>query len=171
MSLTRTPLSMLDAKGTSKSDVVYDGKEVVVENDSNNVSGDPVSGFFDDVTGTLVLNLENGTQIKISGLPTVNSLGQGAVGPTGPRGENGTNGANGTNGEKGSTGCQGPPGTPGKQGAVGPTGAAGEIGPRGETGPTGPRGDDGIVQVFIQTADPTTTSGSLVAAGAIWVKP
>lgn len=167
--LTRTPLKMLDAKGAPSSDVTFNGKEVVVEdlNDPNNRG--IATGSYDDTTGTLTLNLQSGETIAISGFLTPSSAGRGATGPTGPQGLAGVNGVDGRDGEKGATGCQGAPGTPGRQGTIGPTGPAGAIGPTGPTGPTGPKGDDGIVQVYIQTADPAGTG--TVVPGALWVKP
>lgn len=164
--LTRTPLTMLDAKGQPSSDVTFNGKEVVVQNLEDADKRGLVSGVYDDATGTITLTLESGAKIAITGFITASSVGKGPTGPTGPQGESGINGTEGRDGEQGATGCQGPPGTPGRQGPIGPTGPAGQIGPRGETGPTGPKGDDGVVQVYIQTADPGAPG-----AGAIWVKP
>lgn len=166
MSLTRTPLAMLDAKGQPSSDVRFNGKEVVVENLEDNGQRGIVSGHYDDASGTVTLTLQSGEKLSITGFITASSVGKGPTGPTGPRGEQGINGIEGRDGDQGATGCQGPPGTPGRQGVIGPTGPAGAVGPRGETGPTGPRGDDGVVQVYIQTADPGAPG-----AGALWVKP
>lgn len=166
MSLTRTPLSMLQGKAAPDTDVIFDGKNVVTKNLSDDDQRGITAGVYDDATGTLTLTLESGQKLSISGFITSSSIGRGATGPTGPKGDSGTNGVNGLDGEQGPTGCQGPPGTPGRQGAIGPTGPAGSVGPTGPTGPTGPRGDDGVVQVYIQTADPGAPG-----AGAIWVKP
>lgn len=166
MTLTRTPLTMLQANGQPNSDVTFNGKEVVVQDIEDNTKKGITGGHYDDATGTITLVLESGQQLQINGFMTASSIGRGATGPTGPRGEQGINGIEGRNGDQGATGCQGPPGTPGRQGAIGPTGPAGDIGPRGEVGPTGPRGDDGIVQVYIQTADPGAPG-----AGALWIKP
>lgn len=166
MTLTRTPLKMLDARGSPNSDVTFNGKEVVVEDLETNNKRGIVSGHYDDATGTVTLELESGQKLSIHGFITTSGIGKGPVGPVGPKGDAGQNGIDGRDGETGPTGCQGPPGTPGRQGVVGPPGPAGQIGPKGETGPTGPKGDDGIVQVYIQTNDPGAPG-----AGSIWVKP
>lgn len=165
--LTRTPLRMLDAKGTPDSDVTFDGKEVVVKDLENSNKRGVRSGSYDDTTGTITLVLDSGDKLQITGFATSNSMGTGAVGPTGPKGDAGVNGIDGRDGETGPTGCQGPPGTPGRQGIIGPTGPAGAIGPTGEVGPTGPKGDDGVVMVFIQTADPA----AMAIPGSLWIKP
>lgn len=166
MTLTRTPLKMLDARGSPNSDVTFNGKEVVVENLEDNRKRGITGGIYDDATGTVTLTLESGEKLTISGFLTTNSIGRGPTGPTGPQGESGRNGIDGRDGDTGPTGCQGPPGTPGRQGVAGPTGPAGAIGPTGPTGPTGPKGDDGIVQVYIQTDDPGATG-----PGSLWIKP
>jgi hypothetical protein len=158
---------MLDAKGQPSSDVTFDGKEVVVQNLDDEKNRGIVGGNYDDSTGVLTLELESGDKIRIKGFMTPNTVGIGPTGPTGPRGDAGQNGIPGRDGDQGPTGCQGPPGTPGRQGPIGPTGPAGLIGPTGPTGPTGPRGDDGIVQVFIQSADPA----AMASPGALWIKP
>lgn len=166
MTLTRTPLKMLDARGSPNSDVTFNGKEVVIENLETNNKRGIVKGHYDDATGTVTLELESGEKLSISGFITTSGIGKGPTGPTGPTGESGRNGVDGRDGDTGPTGCQGPPGTPGRQGVVGPTGPAGQIGPAGAVGPTGPKGDDGIIQVFIQTAEPSNA-----VPGALWIKP
>ena len=111
--LTRTPLRMLDAKGTPDSDVTFDGKEVVVKDLENSNKRGVRSGSYDDTTGTITLVLDSGDKLQITGFATSNSMGTGAVGPTGPK------------------------------------------------------GDDGVVMVFIQTADPA----AMAVPGALWIKP
>lgn len=164
--LTRTPLSMLDARGKAQSDVTFNGKEVVVEDLSVSEQHGVTSGAYDSTTGTVTLTLDSGDKIAITGFMTASDIGHGEVGPTGPKGDSGTNGVEGRDGETGATGCQGPPGTPGRQGIAGPTGPAGAVGPVGDIGPTGPKGDDGVIQVYIQTQDPGAPG-----AGSLWIKP
>lgn len=164
--LTRTPLSMLEARGVPNSDVRYDGFEVKTQEDQNMNNTGVISGKFNDVTGTLSLTLVNGQSVEIRGFMTPGDIG---VGPSGPQGIGGVDGADGLLGEdglQGPPGCQGPPGTPGVTGPQGEMGAQGEAGPPGATGPTGPKGDDGQVDIYIQTADP-----GAVGAGALWIRP
>lgn len=166
MSLTRTPLSMLEAKGEPNSDVRFTGKEVTTQPDVDINNSGLQSAHFNDTSGILTLVLMNGESIEISGFMTQGDIGEGPVGPQGISGIDGTDGLLGQDGERGPTGCQGPPGTPGA------TGPRGEMGPQGPEGPQGPQGDkgdpgeDGVIDIYIQTEDP----GS-VGAGALWVRP
>ena len=70
MGLTKTPLSMLEAKGSPNSDVRFTGTEVVTQLDEDINNTGVVSGIFDDASGTLILTLVNGTQISIPGFMT-----------------------------------------------------------------------------------------------------
>jgi len=148
------------------------GKNVEVSDaDQDGNSPYPVSGNLDSASGTLTIALSNGSEIKIGGFFTSNSILQGPQGVPGPKGADGRDGLDGRDGEQGPTGCIGPAGPRGQQGPEGPRGPEGQQGPTGPTGPQGPRGDDGFVQIFIQSEDPTSTSGEMVKPGAIWVKP
>jgi hypothetical protein len=166
MSLTKTPLSMLEGKGPPNSDVRYTGSEITTRlDDAINDSG-LVSGRFDDSTGTLVLTLVNGTLLKVSGFMTQSAIGTGPEGQPGIGGQDGTDGLMGTDGDQGQQGCQGPAG---RAGATGPRGQQGIQGPAGDPGPEGPRGDqglDGVVDVYIQSDEPQN-----VGPAALWVKP
>lgn len=164
--LTRTPLSMLEARGAPNSDVRFDGREVNTQKDENINNTGVTSGKFDDVTGTLSLTLVNGQSVEIRGFMTHGDIGVGPEGPQGIGGVDGTDGLLGEDGLQGPPGCQGPPGTPGVTGPQGEMGAQGEAGPPGMTGPTGPKGDDGQVDIYIQTEDP-----GAVGAGALWIRP
>ena len=166
MPLTKTPLSMLEGKGTPNSDVRFTGTEVTTQQDQDINNAGVVSGRFDDATGTLILTLVNGVEIKVPGFMTQGDIGVGPAGQQGISGADGTDGLIGADGQQGQQGCQGPAGA---AGATGPRGQQGIQGPAGDIGPEGPRGEpglDGALDVYIQTEDP----GS-VGAGALWVRP
>ena len=167
MGLTRTPLTMLDARGTPNSDVRFDGENITLSADENPNNLGVTGGNFDDATGTLTLNLANGNSLSISGFMTLGNIGVGPAGPQGLSGSDGTDGLFGTDGESGITGCAGPAGAQGLQGPQGVPGLRGATGPAGPTGPTGPAGAAGVLQVFIQTADPASSA----RPGALWVRP
>jgi len=164
--LTRTPLSMLEARGRPNSDVRYDGKEVGTQEDEDINNTGVIGGSFNDVTGTLKLTLVNGQSIEIRGFMTQGDIGVGPAGAQGIGGVDGTDGLLGEDGLQGPPGCEGPPGTPGATGPQGEMGAQGEMGPMGATGATGPKGEDGKVDIYIQSADP-----GAVGAGALWIRP
>jgi hypothetical protein len=166
MSLTKTPLDMLEAKGTPGSDVRYTGSEVIVEPDEDINNLGVASGFFDDSSGTLVIKLVNGQTLNITGFMTQGNIGVGEAGSQGIGGTSGTDGLLGEDGLQGPSGCAGPPGTPGATGTPGSMGPQGPEGPQGPTGDLGPEGEPGQVDVYIQTDDP-----GAVGSGAFWVKP
>lgn len=166
MGLTKTPLSMLDAIGEPNSDVRFDGGEVITSPEQNINNLGVQSGFFDDATGILTLQLVSGQKIQVSGFMTQGDIGTGPAGAQGIGGVDGTDGLLGRDGDPGPAGCQGPPGTPGSTGPRGEMGPAGAEGPVGPIGPTGPKGEDGKVDIYIQSDDP----GS-VGAGALWIRP
>lgn len=167
MALTKTPLTMLDAKGIPGSDVRFDGEKVVLNPEENPNNLGVVGGNFDDANGKLTLSLANGTELVVSGFMTQGNIGVGVAGAQGLSGADGTDGLLGADGFTGFTGCAGPAGAQGAQGPQGPAGPRGFTGPKGPTGPQGDAGQDGIVQIFIQTEDP---SGSAMP-GALWIKP
>jgi hypothetical protein len=170
--LTKVPLTMLSAYGSANSDVRFDGMNVVVTpqtEDENNFG--ILGGVYDATAGELTLKLRNGAELSLTGFMTQSEIGVGPAGPQGIAGVDGRDGLNGIDGDRGQTGCQGPPGPPGRQGPRGEQGLPGATGPKGNDGATGPTGADGFVQVWIQTADPITTSPKHVSAGALWVKP
>jgi hypothetical protein len=170
--LTRVPLKLVRGKGEPKSDVRFDGKDLVIERDGERFDDNGiVGGSFDNTSGVLTLTLKNGEHIDISGFTTPSSIGVGPVGPTGPSGRDGRDGLNGRDGDVGATGCEGPPGRPGRQGIRGEPGLPGPTGPEGKKGETGADGKDGTVQIWIQELDPASTGSEHVIPGALWIKP
>ena len=157
---------MLEGKGAPNSDVRYTGSEITTRLDDVINDSGLASGRFDDASGTLILTLVNGSELRIAGFMTQGDIGTGPAGQQGIAGTDGTDGLMGTDGSQGQQGCQGPAG---RAGATGPRGQQGIQGPAGDPGPEGPKGEpgvDGVVDVYIQTEDPGP-----VGAGALWVKP
>lgn len=98
---------------------------------------------FDKETGILTFIKADGSELLVSGLPTVKSLGKGPTGKKGKRGSAGSDGLDGKDGKKGYTGEQGPKGPDGLEGYAGEDGKPGVAGPVGPTGPRGPSGLEG----------------------------
>ena len=96
---------------------------------------------YDPDSGDLTLIKADGSELVVSGLPTVASLGRGPTGAKGKRGVRGKNGRDGKDGPQGYVGDQGPKGPDGN---IGISGADGNPGISGPTGPTGPRGPAGL---------------------------
>lgn len=152
MSLTRTPLQMIDPEDAQLDQkVVFDGSKLVMRT-LESLSGNTIVSAvnYDPETGTMVLlqRDEDGatSAITVSGFMTPGNIGRGATGPTGPKGEQGNPGRNGKDGRPGIAGCVGPKGDTGQigpTGPVGPTGPTGVAGPTGPTGPVGPAGTSG----------------------------
>lgn len=132
------------------------------------ISDDKLSGNFDKLTGTLILNIPNTGKLQITGFTTVNDIGMGASGLPGIDGDRGLDGLSGNDGGRGTDGCPGARGNEGQQGRNGNRGAPGRRGPTGNTGATGNDGEDGKVEIYIQSTDPSLDRE--VSAGAIWVK-
>ncbi|AXG66823.1 tail fiber protein [Dickeya phage vB_DsoM_JA29] len=132
------------------------------------ISDDTLSGNFDRLSGTLVLNIPNIGKVSIPGFTTPNDIGLGPIGPGGEDGRDGIDGLSGSDGGRGSDGCPGPRGNDGLPGRQGVRGSRGNIGPTGATGATGPSGKDGVVAVFIQATDPSLDR--IVEPGSIWVR-
>lgn len=168
--MTRVPVTMLRARGRTGASLKNTGSSVQVATDDDKLVPTLVSGTLNP-NGVLRLKMSDGEYVEIDGFYTANSLIQGPAGPRGYAGENGRDGTNGRDGEQGATGCQGPAGPRGDTGPEGPRGPQGIQGPAGPKGEPGPRGSDGFVQVYIQSEDPSAMEGSVVKAGAIWVKP
>jgi hypothetical protein len=165
--LTRVPLNMIRAKGSAGSDVVFNGRDVVVKEEEN-VNNSGINAIsYDDSTGTLTVVLVNGTVKTVTGFMTPGNIGVGPAGPQGLPGVAGANGLLGADGQQGPTGCQGPPGRDGATGPRGEVGPQGPKGPPGDKGDKGEKGDTGKVAIYIQTEDP----GSAAGPGALWVKP
>lgn len=170
--LTKIPLQLVHGRGQPGSEVRFNGVDLVITPPEANANDFGIAGGqYDPITGQLSLTLRNGGVIEFSGFTTTGDIGVGPAGPTGPAGRDGRDGLNGIAGEKGATGCQGPAGPQGRQGVRGEQGIPGPTGPRGAAGATGPKGEDGIVQVWIQSEDPVTTSPDHIIPGALWVKP
>lgn len=169
--LTRLPVGMIHARGRVGGNLKNAGTSLQVAEQDESQTPYPVSGHLDQLTGVLQLTLSDNTFIKVDGFFTTNSIVQGPSGPRGNAGLNGRDGADGRDGEQGPTGCQGPAGPRGDIGPEGPRGPQGIQGPPGPQGTPGPRGEDGFVQIFIQTDDPSQAEGSYVKPGTLWVKP
>lgn len=177
MSLTRTPLEMLDVgeNASANDKLVYNGSQVEAQSTSN-ATGDLhiSSGRYDSITGILSLDLSNGTDvvnvINIAGFMTPANVGVGSRGATGPKGPAGNNGRNGIDGRPGERGCQGPKGDRGPQGftgPAGPTGPQGLQGPQGAPGNTGPQGPAGFNGETPTLVTGTVSSYELVKSGKI----
>ncbi len=169
--LTRVGLEMVRARGTEGSTLSISGSGLSASEKTDDGNVSISSGFFDNASGTLVLEMSNGKKLQIEGFLTENNIGSGPPGPPGAAGRDGIDGLDGRDGEQGPSGCEGPQGPRGPQGIPGERGPIGPQGPMGPTGPQGPRGDDGFVQVFIQSDPPEDTSPHILMPGAIWVKP
>lgn len=116
---------------------------------------------YDKGNGSLLITLNNGEQISISGFVTSAQLGSGPRGIKGVRGNNGRDGRTGKDGATGATGCGGAVGATGLTGEEGDAGTDGPDGPQGipgYRGPTGPTGPDG-------PTGPTGPDGALGARG------
>ena len=100
---------MIEAQGVPGSDVQFDGKNIILTENSttdNHVSG----GSFDNVNGVLTLTFANGDSVSVSGFLTQGDIGDAAQGLQGPVGPAGADGLVGVAGPQGPQGCQGPPG-------------------------------------------------------------
>ena len=95
---------------------------------------------YNKETGELLFVKADGSELMISGLPTLASLGKGPKGKKGKRGEPGKDGRDGKDGPQGYVGDEGPKG---QEGPIGVSGADGKPGLSGPVGPAGPRGPDG----------------------------
>lgn len=164
--LTKTPLSMLYARGEPNTDVRFSGEEVFTRRDEDINNRGILSVFFDDTTGNLVFTLVNGEQLVVQGFMTGGNIGKGEPGVQGISGVNGTDGLLGQDGLQGPAGCQGPAGRAGATGPRGDVGPRGAQGPAGPTGPQGADGENGQVDIYIMSEDPGP-----VGAGALWVRP
>lgn len=133
------------------------------------IDDDTLSGNFDRLSGTLVLNIPNIGKLQITGFTTTNDIGLGPRGEGGEDGRDGIDGLSGSDGGRGADGCIGPRGNEGLPGKVGVRGPRGAIGPTGNTGATGPAGKDGVVAVFVQATDPALDRPDILP-GTIWVK-
>lgn len=103
---------------------------------------DKFEASFDKQTGVLSITINDNT-VKVTGLPTEQSLPSGPQGARGKEGKSGTPGRNGRDGAQGIQGCIGPKGDRGPKGATGATGEKGDQGVTGAVGPTGPTGSTG----------------------------
>ncbi len=177
MSLTKTPLSMLDAgeDALANDSIVFNGANVEAQSASD-TSGDHFvnGGNYDAEVGVLSMYLSDGSAtistINIGGFLTNSNIGVGPRGATGPRGSSGMNGRNGKDGRPGIAGCIGPKGDggpAGPTGPVGPTGPTGEAGPEGVAGPAGDRGESGANGESPVLVTGTSSSAEKVASGRI----
>ena len=130
MALTRPPIEMIQTKST--------------ESGSTVTQIYPVSGSFDDLTGTFTLFLSNGDELKVSGMPTTGSMGEGRRGLPGADGRDGRDGKDGKDGKDGLNGACGVQGLEGKIGPIGLPGDKGDPGQQGQQGQQGLPGQQGI---------------------------
>lgn len=165
--ITKIPLSMINASGAPDDDIRFDGDDILVtpDGDERRLGSGVSQGVFDDVSGTLTISLIDGTTVNVPGFVTKATLGTGQQGQHGASGTSGANGTDGQHGATGAVGCMGPSGAPGIPGQKGDLGYTGDRGIQGDRGITGDRGVKGVIQTYIQSADPGP-----VGAGAIWVK-
>lgn len=152
-------------KADSSGQVISEGGALSVKT----VEDNSLSGNFDRLSGTLVINIPNVGKLQVSGFTTVNDIGLGPRGEEGEDGRDGIDGLSGSDGGRGADGCLGPRGNEGLPGKVGVRGPRGAIGPTGNTGNTGPAGKDGVVAVFIQNSDPALDRPDILP-GSIWVR-
>lgn len=160
--VTKVGLSMV--KADSDGSVVSEQQGLVVRE----VSTDSLDGVFDRNNGQLSINIPNVGKLVITGLPTINDIGYGPAGIPGSDGSAGINGLMGKDGLRGGDGCpgsRGNEGAQGKQGVVGPRGLQGPTGPTGRDGATGP---SGVLEIYIQSTDPSIDQS--VSPGALWIR-
>lgn len=156
MSLTRTPMQMIQAKGLSdQAQIVISGEKLIAAESTETKISEVSGGSFDVQQGVLVLRMYNGENIRIEGFPTADKIPTGPTGPQGLPGKDGKDGVDGRDGAAGVSGCAGPQGAigqtgprgengrAGQQGIMGPTGLMGPQGIQGPPGPTGPQGPIG----------------------------
>lgn len=156
MSLTRTPMQMIQAKGLSdQAQIVISGEKLIAAESTETKISEVSGGSFDVQQGVLVLRMYNGENIRIEGFPTADKIPTGPTGPQGLPGKDGKDGVDGRDGAAGVAGCAGPQGAigqtgprgengrAGQQGIMGPTGLMGPQGIQGPPGPTGPQGPIG----------------------------
>lgn len=151
-------------KSDSSGQVISEGGALSIKT----IEDDSLSGNFDRLSGTLVINIPNVGKLQVSGFTTVNDIGLGPRGEEGEDGRDGIDGLSGSDGGRGADGCIGPRGNEGLPGKVGVRGPRGAIGPTGNTGNTGPAGKDGVMAVFIQQNDPALERE--LEPGTIWVR-
>lgn len=98
---------------------------------------------FDNTNGILTFIKADGSELQITNLPTLLSLGRGVRGKRGIKGKPGKNGRDGKDGAQGYEGDQGPKGPDGNIGVSGLDGSPGNSGPEGHPGPRGQEGPTG----------------------------
>lgn len=159
---TKIPIALLSPSSSAETGDVLKvlGSEVTAQSEmSDDLAVSLEGGDFDPSSGTLILRLNNSNLIRISGLPTEQTIGVGPSGKQGLRGKQGINGKDGKDGKRGLSGCDGRKGDRGRRGQIGPVGptgprgSTGALGPTGATGNTGPRGSDGQEPVLITGSD------------------
>lgn len=200
MSLTKTPVQMIAAKGFGdQTQIVVQGEKltpsVPTETKISEVSG----GSYDAQQGILTLRMYNGETVRIEGFPISDRIPVGPTGPQGLPGRDGIDGKDGRDGAVGASGCEGPQGIMGQPGPRGETGRQGQqgimgpyglqgpegvqgppgpTGPQGPIGPQGPRGDMGP-QGRTGARGPdgymnivvSTSAPTSPTAGMLWVNP
>ena len=160
--VTKVDLKML--RSDSDGQIVSEQQGLVVRE----LSTDILDGVFDRNNGQLAINIPNVGKLVINGLPTINDIGYGPAGLPGRDGTSGINGLMGRDGQRGVDGCPGSRGSEGAQGKQGVIGFRGPPGPTGQTGATGATGAAGVLQVFVQSQDPSIDND--VLPGALWIR-
>ena len=156
--LTKVDLALISPGTNSISGDILKVNEGLISPQADQTAGEaiyPVKGSYDASSGVAFIHLSNQDVVRIQGLPTTQTIGEGPRGRDGLRGKPGQDGKNGKDGKDGLRGCAGPKGDRGRRGPIGPigptgaTGATGNIGPTGATGSTGPKGLDGQEPIYV----------------------
>jgi len=121
---------------------------------------------YDQMTGTLILEVPGIGKVRAEGFLTASGIGVGKTGRTGGVGKGGLDGLIGDDGGDGDIGCPGVKGVRGVRGYRGPDGPRGFRGHTGSTGAAGKPGRDCKLLVFVCSEDPGP-----VGASALWIKP
>lgn len=144
-------------------DIAFDGKSYVQE-ETKQATGN-IEGYADKHNGEIFINIPGLAEFKVSGLPTIDSIGRGKQGDSGVSGRSGNNGKIQPQGVKGQLGKQGARGEQGRDGNDGYRGYKGDDGQQGDIGEKGEQGGAGQIPYFIQSEDPGN-----IGAGGVWIK-
>jgi len=198
--LTRPVIEQVKAKGSEKeTEIIVSDEKLSLDIPRESTVSEVEYGFYDELKGSLVLQLYNGERIEVEGFPVEDEIPMGLTGPKGDDGAPGKQGVPGRDGLVGEPGCEGtrgdtgargktgldgrkgmrgPAGIRGATGPQGPRGAAGSEGDIGPIGPTGPRGVDGGVGVpgeqgeeVLPSIVVSATDPGAVGPGVLWVDP
>ena len=108
MALTKLPIDLLSSRSHSDGLVHYDGAAFDVEPTSVAEFDTGVASMvFDQVAGSLLVRLNNGSILRANGFFTERTI---VAGPAGPAGRDGLDGRDGRHGRDGERGARGPAG-------------------------------------------------------------